>query len=184
MRPPFLPGHKRGLAEAGSPIPSIAVRLGKYPERCPYTQIVYGLTHITEARMKEARGIYRVRRIGGLGSDARVTDGATAESVYRARGYQPDFDKLPWKDKYDARSPARRVRPKPKAGSAQPCREPAQHLTFQKGGRCQRLVSMSLPIGCGFALTFPGSPRLSALVGTSRGRQGPGSGLSFARCRS
>ena len=26
-------------------------------------------------RMKEARGIYRVRRIGGLGSDARVTDG-------------------------------------------------------------------------------------------------------------
>ena len=57
--------------------------------------------------MNEARGIYRVRRLGGLGSDARVTDGATEmdvpESVYRARGYQPAFDKLPWKDKYDAK---------------------------------------------------------------------------------
>ena len=31
--------------------------------------------------MKEARGIYRVRRIGGLGSDARVTDGATEMDV-------------------------------------------------------------------------------------------------------
>ena len=41
--------------------------------------------------MKEARGIYRVRRLGGLGSDARATDGATEmdvpELVYRARGY-------------------------------------------------------------------------------------------------
>ena len=32
-------------------------------------------------RMKEARGIYRVRRIGGLGSDARVTDGTTLMDV-------------------------------------------------------------------------------------------------------
>ena len=42
--------------------------------------------------MKEARGVYQVR----LGSDARVTDGGTKmdvpESVYRARGYQPDFN--------------------------------------------------------------------------------------------
>ncbi len=56
--------------------------------------------------MKEARGIYRVRRIGGLGSDARVTDGTSVmdmpESVYRARDFQPDFDKLPWKHQYDA----------------------------------------------------------------------------------
>jgi len=40
--------------------------------------------------MKEARGLYRVRRIGGLGSYARVTDGATQmdmpESVYREWG--------------------------------------------------------------------------------------------------
>jgi hypothetical protein len=39
--------------------------------------------------MKEARGIYRVRRIGGLGSDARVTDGATdwtCQSRSTARG--------------------------------------------------------------------------------------------------
>ena len=31
--------------------------------------------------MNEARGIYRVRRLGGLGSDARVTDGATEMDV-------------------------------------------------------------------------------------------------------
>jgi hypothetical protein len=38
--------------------------------------------------MKQARGIYRERRIGGLGNDARVTDGTTEmdvpESVYGA----------------------------------------------------------------------------------------------------
>jgi len=28
------------------------------------------------------------------------------ESVYRARGYQPDFDKLPWKGEYDAKKPS------------------------------------------------------------------------------
>jgi len=60
--------------------------------------------------MKQARGIYRERRIGGLGNDARVTDGTTEmdvpESVYRARGYQPDFDKLPWKGEYDAKKPS------------------------------------------------------------------------------
>ena len=58
-------------------------------------------------RMKGACGIYRVRRIGGLGSDARVTDTTTVmdvpESVYRARGYQPDFDTLPWQDEYHAK---------------------------------------------------------------------------------
>ena len=60
--------------------------------------------------MKEAHGIYRVRRLGGLGSDARVTDGATEmdvpESVYRARGYRPDFDKTPWHSSATAATPA------------------------------------------------------------------------------
>ena len=64
-------------------------------------------------RMKEARGIYRVRRIGGLGSDARVTDTTTVmdvpESIYRARGYQPDFDKLPWQDEYDAKKSSEKL---------------------------------------------------------------------------
>jgi hypothetical protein len=57
----------------------------------------------------EMRGLYRTRRIGGLGNDAFVTDGARGmdvpESYYRARGYQPDFDCLPWKDEYDAKKP-------------------------------------------------------------------------------
>jgi hypothetical protein len=91
--------------------------------------------------MKEARGIYRVRRIGGLGSDARVTDGATEmdvpESVYRARGYQLDFDKLPWKDKYDAKKCSEKVRPRPKAISAQPCRTV----------RCYVSAGLNLPTG-------------------------------------
>ena len=53
-----------------------------------------------------------------------MTDGATEmdvpESVYRAQGYQSDFDKLPWKNKYDAKKSSERegVRPKPKARSA------------------------------------------------------------------
>jgi hypothetical protein len=53
------------------PHPSIA----NHPNRLCLTQST-GV-----ARMKEARGIYRVRRIGGLGSDARVTDGATEMDV-------------------------------------------------------------------------------------------------------
>jgi hypothetical protein len=61
----------------------------------------------------EALGIYRVRRIGGLGSDACVTDGTTVmdvpESVYRARSYEPDFDKLPWKDEYDAKTSSEKL---------------------------------------------------------------------------
>jgi hypothetical protein len=35
-----------------------------------------------------------------------VTDGTLGmdvpESYYRAKGHQPDFDKLPWKDEYEA----------------------------------------------------------------------------------
>ena len=67
--------------------------------------------------MKEARGLYRVRRIGGLGSDVRVTDGAAEmdmpESVYREWGCQPDCDELPWKDEYDAqKSQPKAVTPK------------------------------------------------------------------------
>ena len=67
--------------------------------------------------MKEARGLYRERRIGGLGSDVRVTEGAVEmdmpESVCREWGCQPDCDELPWKDEYDAQ------KSQPKSGSAQ-----------------------------------------------------------------
>ena len=63
--------------------------------------------------MKEARGLYRERRIGGLGSDVRVTDGASEmdmpESVYRKWGCQLDCDKLPWKDEYDTKKSSKTV---------------------------------------------------------------------------
>jgi hypothetical protein len=51
------------------------------------------------------RGLYRTI------SWAYVTNGAMAfqvpEAEYRAFGYEPDYDKLPWKEDYDAA----RVRP-------------------------------------------------------------------------
>jgi len=63
--------------------------------------------------MKVARGLCRVRRLGGLGNDVRLTDGATEidmpEVVYREWGCQPDCDELPWKDEYKSK------KPKPKA---------------------------------------------------------------------
>ena len=66
--------------------------------------------------MKEARGLYRMRRIGGLGSDVRVTDGATEmdmpESIYREWGCRPDCDELPWKIEYDANSKPKAAVPK------------------------------------------------------------------------
>ena len=46
------------------------------------------------------RGVYRTI------SWAYVTNGAmafqVAEAEYRAFGYEPDYDKLPWKEDYDA----------------------------------------------------------------------------------
>jgi len=48
-----------------------------------------------------ARGVDRIRRPNGIEPDAKVTDGSVEfempESQYRWRGYEPDFDKLPWR---------------------------------------------------------------------------------------
>jgi len=49
-------------------------------------------------------GIYRILGVGGLPNDVRVDDdGITVpveESLYRARGYKPSVDDLPWQDDY------------------------------------------------------------------------------------
>jgi hypothetical protein len=49
-------------------------------------------------------GIYRIRGVGGVPNDVRVDDdGITVpleESLYRARGYRPSVDDLPWEDAY------------------------------------------------------------------------------------
>ena len=50
------------------------------------------------------RGLYRILGVGGLPNDVRVDDdGITLpveESLYRARGYRPLVDDLPWEDVY------------------------------------------------------------------------------------
>lgn len=54
------------------------------------------------------RGIYRIKRPSGMEDDAQVQDigGGSEillpESDYRARGYAPPFDELPWQGEYSA----------------------------------------------------------------------------------
>jgi hypothetical protein len=50
------------------------------------------------------RGLYRIHGLGGLPNDVRVDDDGISipleESIYRARGYRPLVDDLPWEDAY------------------------------------------------------------------------------------
>ncbi|HZK89052.1 MAG TPA: hypothetical protein VFC56_02795 [Stellaceae bacterium] len=50
------------------------------------------------------RGIYRILGVGGRPNDVRVDDDGIGvpveEALYRARGYLPSVDKLPWEDAY------------------------------------------------------------------------------------
>lgn len=53
--------------------------------------------------LMEPRGIYRERRAGGDKDSVHVKydehqELDVPEDRYRARGYQPPFDQLPWKD--------------------------------------------------------------------------------------
>ena len=54
------------------------------------------------------RGIYRVKNPEPMEADAQVQDvnggseTSLPESLYRARGYEPPFDKLPWRDDFFA----------------------------------------------------------------------------------
>jgi hypothetical protein len=60
----------------------------------------------------EARGIYRERNGWGTQHCVRVKyddehqELDVAEDRYRARGYQPPFDQLPWKDEVEQRGEA------------------------------------------------------------------------------
>jgi hypothetical protein len=50
------------------------------------------------------RGLYRIHGIGGLPDDVRVEDDGIEvpleERLYRARGYLPAVEHLPWRDEY------------------------------------------------------------------------------------
>lgn len=54
---------------------------------------------------KQSRGLYREKEGWGSQDSARITDDTigmdVSEAQYRERGYQPPFDKLPWKHEYD-----------------------------------------------------------------------------------
>jgi hypothetical protein len=59
-------------------------------------------------RRKQREGLYRIHYPGGLDSDVRTREiGGTeeltiAEPFYRARGYSPPFEDLPWERDYVA----------------------------------------------------------------------------------
>jgi hypothetical protein len=64
----------------------------------------------------EFRGLYRT--ITGAYVRNRIMAFHVPEANYRAFGYEPDFDSLPWKEKYDAAqaslTPLVRNRPVPR----------------------------------------------------------------------
>jgi hypothetical protein len=65
------------------------------------------------------RGMYRVHGANGSPDDVRVEDDGIemplAESLYRARGYLPRVEDLPWREAYFA--------PKPSAASGEAASE-------------------------------------------------------------
>ena len=52
------------------------------------------------------RGLYRIRGVSVFSNNATVTDNTVTfnitEAVYRERGFEPEFDTLPWKEEYGA----------------------------------------------------------------------------------
>ena len=64
----------------------------------------------------EFRGLYRT--ITGAYVTNRIMAFLVPEANYRAFGYEPDFDSLPWKENYDAAqaslTPLARNRPVPR----------------------------------------------------------------------
>jgi hypothetical protein len=66
------------------------------------------LAQSVEAEMRSnlTQGRYRTEPVGDHTPMAYVIDGGTAtyvtEAVYRAKGYNPEFDELPTEQEYDA----------------------------------------------------------------------------------
>lgn len=56
------------------------------------------------------RGLYRIHGADDRSDDVRIDDDGIelpmAESAYRARGYLPSADDLPWKEDYLCREPS------------------------------------------------------------------------------
>lgn len=74
------------------------------------------------------RGLYRVHGIGDLPDDVRMDDDGievpVEERLYRARGYLPPVDDLPWSEEYLA--------PKPSAEGASAAREGVERASREQ----------------------------------------------------
>jgi len=76
------------------------------------------------------RGIYRIQGAGDLPNDVRVDDDGIEvpleERLYRARGYLPPFENLPWQDQYLQRQPSSDSRSSSNEGVEKASREQAR----------------------------------------------------------
>lgn len=76
------------------------------------------------------RGLYRIQGVGDLPNDVRVDDDGIEvpleERLYRARGYQPPFENLPWQDQYLKLQPSAESRSSSSEGADKAARDQAR----------------------------------------------------------
>jgi hypothetical protein len=76
------------------------------------------------------RGLYRIPGVGDLPNDVRVDDDGIEmpleERLYRARGYQPPVETLPWQDQYGKPQPSADSRSSSTDGAERAAREEAR----------------------------------------------------------
>jgi hypothetical protein len=96
--------------------------------------------------------LYRVPGVGALPDDVRVDDGGISfplqETIYRARGYKPLIDDLPWEKDYLSPTGFREMAPGsrhpvsftkfPNGDGRQGCRPPAILPLLSEAGRLGR----------------------------------------------
>ena len=76
------------------------------------------------------RGLYRIQGVGDLPNDVRVDDDGIEvpleERLYRAHGYQPPFESLPWQDQYLKLQPSAESRDTSSEGAEKAARDQAR----------------------------------------------------------
>jgi hypothetical protein len=76
------------------------------------------------------RGLYRIQGVGDLPNDVRVDDDGIEvpleERLYRARGYLPPFENLPWQDQYLKLQPSADSRSSSSEGADKASRQQAR----------------------------------------------------------
>ena len=76
------------------------------------------------------RGLYRIHGVGDLANDVRVDDDGIEvpmeERLYRAHGYLPAFEHLPWQDQYQKLQPSADSRSSSSEGAEKASRQQAR----------------------------------------------------------